>query len=400
MDQPLHPQPPPHLRSPGPVRTAARAGVVLAIAAAALVLWSFVAAHRAAAQLHATMQAQSVVSVAVTHPEPLSGHSDLVLPGNVQANYEAPIYARTSGYLRRWYVDIGARVKAGQLLADIDTPEVDQQLRQAQADVATAAANERIARITADRWRDLLKSDSVSKQDADEKMSQAVSLAATLKAAEANRDRLRELHAFKRIVAPFDGVVTARETDIGQLINAGSGTGPELFRVADTRRLRLYVRVPQTYAALMRPDILATVLFPDRPGMQYTARLSRTAEALDATSRTLLAELIVDNRSGELLPGAYAEVHFKVPASAGLAAYRLPSNTLLFRGDGLHVAAVDGRGRVVLKPVEIGRDFGASVEIVRGVAAGDQVILSPPDSISEATPVRIVSPAAPRPTPP
>jgi len=391
MDQPLHPTPPEALKRAGPARTVTRIAAVLAVGALVLVAWSLIDAHRAAAQLRSDMQAQALTSVAVTRAEPLTGHSDLVLPGNVQANYEAPIYARTSGYLKHWFVDIGARVKAGQLLAEIDTPEVDQQLRQAEADVATAEANARIARITADRWRDLLKSDSVSKQDADEKQSQAASMEATLKSAAANRDRLHELHSFKRIVAPFDGVVTARETDIGQLINAGSGTGPELFRVADNHRLRLYVRVPQTYAAMMRPDLMASVVFPDRPGMQYDARLARTADALDATSRTLLAELIVDNKSGELLPGAYAEVHFKVPADAGLTTFRLPSNTLLFRGDGLHVATVDASGHVALKAVEIGRDYGAAVEIVRGITGAERVILSPPDSITEGTAVRVVA---------
>jgi len=391
MDQPLHPTPPEALKRAGPARTVTRIAAVLAVGALVLVAWSLIDAHRAAAQLRSDMQAQALTSVAVTRAEPLTGHSDLVLPGNVQANYEAPIYARTSGYLKHWFVDIGARVKAGQLLAEIDTPEVDQQLRQAEADVATAEANARIARITADRWRDLLKSDSVSKQDADEKQSQAASMEATLKSAAANRDRLHELHSFKRIVAPFDGVVTARETDIGQLINAGSGTGPELFRVADNHRLRLYVRVPQTYAAMMRPDLMASVVFPDRPGMHYDARLARTADALDATSRTLLAELIVDNKSGELLPGAYAEVHFKVPADAGLTTFRLPSNTLLFRGDGLHVATVDASGHVALKAVEIGRDYGAAVEIVRGITGAERVILSPPDSITEGTAVRVVA---------
>ena len=379
-----------HLRERGSARFWLLIAVIVAVCAGVLV-FGIMPRLEARDALKKETQGLNVAPVSVIKPKARDGAQELVLPGSIQAFTEAPIYARTNGYLKRWYADIGTHVKAGQLLAEIDTPEVDQQLRQAEADVATAEANARIARITADRWRDLLKSDSVSKQDADEKQSQAASMEATLKSAAANRDRLHELHSFKRIVAPFDGVVTARETDIGQLINAGSGTGPELFRVADNHRLRLYVRVPQTYAAMMRPDLMASVVFPDRPGMQYDARLARTADALDATSRTLLAELIVDNKSGELLPGAYAEVHFKVPADAGLTTFRLPSNTLLFRGDGLHVATVDASGHVALKAVEIGRDYGAAVEIVRGITGAERVILSPPDSITEGTAVRVVA---------
>ncbi|HTT01127.1 MAG TPA: efflux RND transporter periplasmic adaptor subunit [Steroidobacteraceae bacterium] len=373
-----------------------RLGAVLAALAILGIAWALLVAHRHALALRRTTEELAVVVVATTHPEPVTAQSELILPGNVQANYEAPIYARTSGYLKRWLVDIGTPVRAGQLLAEIEAPEVDQQLRQAQADLATAEANSKIAAVTAERWRHLRASDSVSKQEADEKISAAEATEAQVQAARANMERLRDLQGFEKIVAPFEGVITARDTDVGQLINAGSGTGPELFRIADMHRLRLYVRVPQTDAAAMRPGLVAQLHFPDRPDNTYSARLERTSSAIDAGSRTLLAELIVDNRNNELLPGAYVEVHFEVPAAALGSTFRLPANVLLFRGDGLHVATVDPRGRVVMKPVTIGRDYGTAIEIVQGVSAEDQVVLSPPDSLTQGTVVRIVTPTKSR----
>lgn len=366
-------------------------GIGLVIAAAAVLVWRFLSGRQAAAELQATAAAQSVVTVAVTHPQPLTDQTELVLPGNVQALYEAPIYARTSGYLKRWLVDIGTPVKAGQLLAEIESPEVDSQLRQAEADLATAQANQQIAAVTAQRWRNLRATDSVSKQEADEKISAAEAMTAQVQAARANVQRLRELAGFERIVAPFDGVITARRTDIGQLINAGSGTGPELFRIADMKRLRLYVSVPQTYAALMKPGVTAQLHFPDRPGKIYTATLDSTSSAIDSTTRTLLAELLVDNRNNELLPGAYTEVHFELP-QAQKTAFKLPANTLLFRADGMHVATVGADGRVVLKAVTIGRDYGSDIELIQGVTAQDEVILSPPDSLTAGALVQVATP--------
>jgi RND family efflux transporter MFP subunit len=371
-------------------------GLAAAVIALALLAWVLYSSHRAARELAAATEAQALISVATTKPQSEANLADLALPGQVQANFDAPIYARTSGYLKRWLVDIGTPVKAGQLLGEIETPEVDQQLRQAQADLAQAEANQKIASVTAERWRDLRKSDSVSKQEADEKISQSEAGDAQLQSARANLQRLRDLANFQRIVAPFDGVVTARNTDVGQLINAGSGTGPELFRVADTSRLRLYVRVPQTYAALMQPNLTADVEFPDRPGVKYTATLASTSGAIDTTSRTLLAQLLIDNAKHELLPGAYVEVHFALPPALRNS-LKLPSNVLLFRGDGLHVATVDAQGLVSLKPVAVGRDFGSDIEIVSGVDAADDVILSPPDSLTAGTTVRVVKPAAAQP---
>jgi RND family efflux transporter MFP subunit len=375
------------------VRILTRGGVVLAALALIIVSASVVSAYNASAKLKQATEAQSTLTVATVSPKPLSGLAELILPGNLQANYEAPIYARTSGYLKRWLVDIGTPVKAGQLLGEIESPEVDQQLRQAQADLATAEANRKIAAVTAERWRNLRATDSVSKQEADEKISLADSNDAQVQAAHANVQRLRELSGFEKIVAPFDGVVTARNTDIGQLIVAGSNTGPELFRVADMRRLRLYVRVPQTYAAMMQPGLTAEVVFPDRPGKTYTATLDSTSSAIDQSTRTLLAQLSVDNKNHELLPGAYSEVHFKLPADASSPTFKLPANVLLFRGDGMRVATVGENGQVVMKPVTIGRDYGSDIEINQGLTANDRVILSPPDSLTDGVSVRVAAPA-------
>jgi len=378
------------------LRQLGRAAVFVAVAAVIVVAWEAVSGHRAAAQLKDVTEAEAVINVSTTKPTSQAALGELVLPGNVQANYEAPIYARTSGYLKRWLVDIGTKVKAGQLLGEIESPEVDQQLRQAQADLATAEANQKIAALTAQRWKDLRATDSVSKQEADEKIASAASGDAQMQAARANVQRLRELSGFEKVVAPFDGVVTARNTDIGQLIAAGENTGPALFRVADTHRLRLYVTVPQTYSAAMKPGITAELLFPDRPGKSYTATLDSTSSAIDQSTRTLLAQLVIDNKNGELLPGAYAEVHFKLPAEDAGQSFKLPANVLLFRSDGLHVGTVDANNHVVLKPVEIGRDYGSDIEIVRGLTADDNVILSPPDSLKDGVSVRVAKPAAPK----
>jgi len=364
-------------------------GVCIAVV---LAVWGVFSRVTARAALGRETAAAAVPTVVTVKPEHAASAEQLVLPGNVQAYYEAPIYARTSGYLKRWLVDIGAHVKAGQLLGEIESPEVDSQLRQAQADLATAEANQKIADLTAERWRNLRATDSVSKQEADEKISLAASGDAQMQAARANVQRLSQLAGFEKVVAPFDGVVTARNTDVGQLIAAGENTGPALFRVADMRRLRLYVRVPQTYAASMRPGLTAELLFPDRPGKRYTATLDSTSSAIDTATRTLLAQLVIDNKSGELLPGAYAEVHFKLPPGSGGQSYKLPANVLLFRGDGMHVGVVGANGRVVLKPVTLGRDYGSDIEIVQGLEPNDDVILSPPDSLTDGVAVHVVTP--------
>src|SRR5665213_831455 len=374
----------------------ARVGAVIAIVAVALVLGSIFSAHRAAAKLATATDDAAIVTVSTTHPKPSDPTgSELVLPGSVQANIDAPIYARTSGYLKRWLVDIGARVKAGQLLAEIDTPEVQQQLSQAEADVANAQANSKIASVTADRWESLRKTDSVSRQDADEKASLADASKAQLQSARANLQRLRDLSGFQRIVAPFDGVITARDTDVGRLIAGGGGTGPELFRISDERQLRLYVRVPQAFAPQMGPNTTAAVTFPDHPGMPFVARMDSTANAIDPTTNTLLVQLKIDNANGALLPGAYADVHFKVPPGGVGASLQLPANTLLFRSDGIHVATVDASGQVSLKSIIIGRDYGSAIEVVNGLTPQDVVILSPPDSLMDHARVRVVAASKP-----
>lgn len=378
---------------PMPIKASARGfgRVALIVVLVALVVagWGLMSRQRAEVRLRTDTEqqiARTVTTISAKHSDTVI---ELSLPGDVVARVEAPIFARTDGYLARLYVDIGATVKAGQLLAEIDAPELDQQLRQGIADVAAAEADAAIGQTTADRWLALGASHTVSRQQVDEKQSAAQASTARLGAARANLQRLQELTAFKRIVAPFDGIVTVRNTEIGQLIAAG-GTGNELLRIADTSRLRVFVRVPQSYAAMMTPGLLARLGFPDRPGPGYEARLVRSADALDAASRTLLVELDVDNRNHELLSGTYADVHFQLPGSTVL---RLPANTLLYRAAGLHVATVGEDNRVLLKPVTLGRDFGNEFEILSGVEATDRVILSPPDSLSDHETVRIVSAA-------
>jgi RND family efflux transporter MFP subunit len=334
----------------------------------------------------------AVPTVVIVKPAPTDLGEDLVLPGTVQAYIESPIYARTNGYLKTWYTDIGSAVKKGQLLAEIETPEVDQQLQQAIADLATARANEVLSKTTNERWIELLKTESVSKQDAEEKAGDAAAKKASADAAAANVSRLHELESFKRVVAPFDGVITARNTDIGALINAGQASGTELFRLADTHKLRIYVQVPERYAASAKPGLPAELTFTEQPDKSYTATTIRTANALDPGLRTLQVELQLDNAKGELFPGAYAEVHFKLSGNA--QSLRLPANTVLFRAPGLQVATVDAQNHVHLKSVVQGRDFGNTIEILSGVSAGDAVVINPPDSIVDGEIVRVAAPPA------
>ena len=364
--------------------------VAVAVVLAAWGVTSRVGARRALAE-EAGASATAVVST--IRPARGSGAEMLTLPGNVKAYYEAPIYARTSGYVKSWRANIGMHVRHGELLAEIDAPELDQQLRQAEADLGSATANYEVAKATNERWKGLVGTGAVSKQDADQKAGDAAARKAAMASASANLARLRELAAFKRVVAPFDGIVTQRNTDIGMLI--GPGPGPALFQVSDTHRLRVYVSVPEPYAGLIHPGLAAQVTFPEHPGKQYAAEIAFTAGALDPVSRTLQAELQVDNRQGELFPGAYAEVSFGLPA--GSATLRLPINALMFRAGGLQVAVVGPDHRVIFRKIMQGRDFGTEVEVLSGVGAEDEVVLNPPDSLSEGALVRI---AAPRPAGP
>jgi RND family efflux transporter MFP subunit len=316
----------------------------------------------------------------------------LILPGTVQAFVEAPIYARTSGYLKAWYTDIGTQVKKGQVLAEVESPEIDQQLTQAQAELETAKANASLSSSTNKRWQGLLETQSVSKQDADEKAGDAAAKKALVDSAAANVGRLRDLESFKRVAAPFDGVVTARNTDIGALINAGQSSGTELFRVADTHKLRIYVQVPEAYAAAAKPGLEAEIHFSGQPNKKYTAQTVRTSNALDPNLRTLQVELQLDNADREVFPGAYAEVHFKLAGNA--ESLRLPANTVLFRAAGLQVATVDAGNKIKLKNIVQGRDFGNTIEVLSGIEANDKVVVNPPDSITDGVPVRVAAPEA------
>ncbi|HEX4196305.1 MAG TPA: efflux RND transporter periplasmic adaptor subunit [Caulobacteraceae bacterium] len=336
---------------------------------------------------------EAVPIVQVIHPALDGGGQSLVLPGDVQAFYNASIHARVSGYLKHWYLDIGAPVKAGQLLADIDTPELDQQLAQAKAALATAAANQRLAQTTATRWTALLAKDAVSQQETDEKTGDLAAKTSLVSAARADVDRLQALEGFKRIVAPFNGVVTARNTDIGQLIAAGAPTDPGLFTVSDIHRLRIYVNVPQSYSAELKPGTTATLTVPEYPGQTFKAALVSTSNAVSTQSGTLLAELQIDNASGQLKPGDYAQVSFALPAST--TSVRVPASALMFRQKGLAVATVGPDGRVVMKYVTIGVDQGAFVDLATGLAPSDRVIDNPPDSIETGDRVRVASATAP-----
>jgi RND family efflux transporter MFP subunit len=329
---------------------------------------------------------EAIATVAIVTPKQGTTDQTLTLPGDIQAFFEAPIYARVSGYLSKWDEDIGAHVKAGQLLAEIDTPDLDQQLNQAKADLAAAQANADLAVLTSKRWQALVKKEAVSQQDADEKAGDAEAKKGALVAAQANVRRLMALESFKRIVAPFDGVVTARETDVGALINAGSGAGPELFRVADVHQMRIYVRVPQTLSGGLIVGQKAKLQLPQHPNRRIEAVVATTSQAINQASRTLLVELHAGNADGELQPGTYAEVHFELPPNPSVL--KLPTSALLFREDGLRVATLAPNDTVVLKPVTIGRDLGTEVEIVSGLGATDRVINSPSDSIAEGDTVR------------
>jgi RND family efflux transporter MFP subunit len=327
--------------------------------------------------------------VAVTRPERAAPAEEVVLPGNIQAFIDAPIYARTNGYLKRWYFDIGARVKQGQLLAEIESPEVDHQLTQATEDLATAEANLKLAQITANRYVDLFKTDSVAKQDVDNAVQDAAAKATTVKSAKANVLRLQQMVDFEKVYAPFNGVVTARNTDIGQLIDSGSSGGParELFHIAAIDRLRVFINVPQVYSHDTRPGIMADLTLPELPGRRFPGKLVRTADSMDPNTRTLLVEVDVVNSTGLLFPGAYTEVHFHIRSNGSTLI--IPSESLVFRSQGLRVPVVKDNC-VSLLPVVVGRDFGVTIEVLSGLPDDAAVILNPPDSLVEGEAVRVV----------
>jgi RND family efflux transporter MFP subunit len=360
------------------------------LAAIAFLLHSGIHSRAAAeSRLKQRTEEASIASVVVVFPQEGAPTQEIVLPGVTQAFTDAPIYARTNGYLKHWYFDIGAHAKKDQLLAEIDTPEVDQQLQQARADLDTAQANVAIAKITADRWQGLVSDGSVSQQETDQAVISLKATRATVESNAANVRRLEQLQSFEKIYAPFDGIITARSTDIGALIDAGASTQPkELFHMAAIRTLRLYVAVPEVYSRAARSGAPATLTLDEFPGQIFHGTLVRNANAIDLASRTLLVEVDVDNPTGQLLPGAYVFVHLKIPDAT--RSVTIPSNTLIFRKEGLQVGLVRN-GKAELVPVKISRDYGNSVEIVSGLQPTDAVIVDPSDSLIAGMPVRQIS---------
>lgn len=377
------------IQSPTRLRHLRLVGLVALLVAAGIVAAGISSRVHARQETSAWSAEQAIPTVVAYQPGHDGATQGMVLPGRLSALVNAPIYARVSGYLHAWYADIGTPVKAGQLLGLIDTPDLDQQLQQARADLQNSLANEKLAETTATRWTKMLQQDSVSQQAADEKTGDLLAKRATVAANEANVKRLEALESFKRITAPFDGVVTARKTDIGALIDAGSGNGPELFAVSDARKLRVYVSVPQSEAAAIHPGMTATLTVPEHPGMHFDAKLVDTDDAITPESGTLLVQLMVDNPAGLLIPGEYTEVHFAMPTDAH--ALLIPASSLIFRQDGLQVAVVDAHQRARLKSVTIGTDLGTQVVIASGLAAGDRVIDNPPDSLASGDPVRLAA---------
>jgi RND family efflux transporter MFP subunit len=358
-----------------------------AVAVVALVIFFGIRSRvDAEANVTSATHEAAIPVVTVVHPVADAPSQEIALPGNTVAFIDAPIYARTNGYLKRWYFDIGSPVKKGQLLAEIETPEVDQQLFQARSDLETAQANYNIAKITASRWEFLVSTGSVSQQETDQAKSDLAAKKSAADSSASNVRRLEELRSFEKIYAPFDGIITARNTDVGQLIDAGASSPRELFHLASINKLRVYVAIPEVYSRAASNGSTATLTLDEFPGEIFKGTLVRNANAFDASSRTLLTEVDVENPKGRLRPGAYVFVHFKLPES--ITSVTIPSNTLLFRKEGLQVGVVRN-GKVELVSIKMGRDYGNSVEIVSGLANSDAVVVSPPDSLVTGTPVKI-----------
>ncbi|HLZ82241.1 MAG TPA: efflux RND transporter periplasmic adaptor subunit [Caulobacteraceae bacterium] len=374
-----------------PPRRLKAVGLSVLCVAAGIVAWGALSRVQADQTLRRWTTAQAIPVVRLASVAGLNSQN-LVLPGTVQAFNDAPIHARVSGYLKRWYADIGSPVKTGQVLAEIDTPDLDQQLNQAKADLATAVANQQLSQITAQRWAGLLAKDAVARQDADNKNGDLAAKTTLVASARANVQRLEALESFKRITAPFDGVVTSRSTDIGALITVGGPTDVPLFTVAAENRLRIYVQVPQNYSADIKPGMTASFTVPEHPGQVFTATVAASADAITPQTGSLLIQLQIDNTAHQLKPGDYAQVRFDLPPDDG--AIRAPASALMFRDSGMSVAVAGPDGRVAIKPVTLGRDFGATVEIAYGLAATDRVIDNPPDSLRAGDLVRV---SAPRP---
>ena len=363
-------------------------GVAALAVAIAIVAYGLVSRAAQNSRLRDLTAAQAIPTVAIVTPATVQNRSGLELPGRLQAFISAPIYARVPGYLKTWKHDIGAKVKAGELLAEIDTPDLDQQLMQARADLNVSEANSKLAQITAQRWQSLSGTDAVAKQDVDQRNFTWNANVAQVKASQANVDRLVAMESFKRLIAPFDGIVTARDTDIGALINVGASGGAQLFVVSETSKLRVYVNVPQNYVPSVPPGTKATISVPEQPGKSYTGTVEASAQAVNPTTGTTLMQIIVDNGAGEMMPGDYASIHLAVAAVANVLS--VPSSALIFDAKGLSIATVGADNRVLLKPVSIGRDLGPVIELASGLAPEDRVIQNPPDGIANGTEVRLM----------
>jgi RND family efflux transporter MFP subunit len=354
----------------------------------AVIIWSGIASRALASSTLTTETNElAIPTVAVIEPKVTPGAQEIGLPGNMQAFIDTPVWARSSGYLKRWYVDIGGHVTQGQLLAEIEAPEVDQQLKQANAQLETAQANLKLSQVTAERYTNLFKTDSVAKQDVDNAVQDEAAKKADVSSAQANVSRLEQLVSFEKVTAPFSGILTARNVDIGALVDQGANSpGKELFHIASIDTLRVYVSVPEMYSQATKPGVQAYLTLDEFPGRQFHGTVVRNANSIDQSSRTLLVEVDVKNPTGELLPGSYVTVHLKLPSK--IPAVTVPSNTLLFRAEGLRVVRVtDGKAELV--PVILGRDFGDSVELLAGIRQNDKVVINPSDSIVGGQKVRV-----------
>ena len=376
-------------RSPG--RTVPRrlrlVGGAFLLLALVIVAYGLFSRATQTSRLRDLTEAQAVPTVSVVTPTHVENAAGLDLPGRLEAYIRAPIYARVPGYLKSWKHDIGSKVKAGDVLAEIDTPDLDQQLTQARADLSVAEANAKLAQITAERWQSLASTDAVAKQDVDQRTFTWNANIAQVKAAQANVDRLLAEEGFKRLIAPFDGIITARDTDIGALINVGSAGGAQLFVVSETEKLRIYVNVPQNFVPSVPPGTKATITVPEHPGRTYTGTVEDSAQAVNPSTGTTLMQLIVDNRAGEMMPGDYASIHLQIAAVAQVLS--VPSSSLIFDAKGLSIATVGADNHVLLKPVIVGRDLGAVIELASGLSPNDRVIQNPPDGIASGAEVRL-----------
>jgi RND family efflux transporter MFP subunit len=368
-------------------------GIIAVVIAGVVAAGGIISRAKTNRELTQWTNQQAVPTVALAQLKQGDAYQSLTLPGTIQAFRQAAIYARVSGYLKSWQTDIGARVQPGQVLAEIDTPDLDQQLAQARAALVTAQANAQLAAVTAQRWDILVKKQVVSQQAADNATSDAAAKKAVADAAQANVRQLEAMESFKTIVAPFDGVVTKRNTDIGALINAGSAAGQELFEIADMDTVRIYVQVPQAFTAQLHPGLKATFEVPQYPGQNFDASLVTTSNAMDVSSRSMLVELQADNSNGKLSPGTYCQVHFQVPGDPNTV--RVPATALIPGDHGMQVALLGDGNKVVLKPIQLGRDFGDTVEVTAGLSSSDRVIDSPPETLQSGDAVQLAAATPP-----